>query len=354
MEVAVESTAPEQVSPRGQGRSTEVVSLGLGPIGLAITKAVLQKETLSLVGAVDSNDALVGRRLTELTPGADDQIIVSSQLDAVLSSTGGQGVVVQATASRLDAILPQLETIIACGWNVVSTSEELIHPHAANPDLGMQIDRLAREAGVSVLGAGINPGFLMDVLPLILTGICLSVDSVVVRRVVDTNLRRGQLQKKVGVGLAEAEFGERAMSGRLGHVGLRQSAHLIAETLGWPVDTYAEALSPVLAHSDVETPIGLVHQGEALGQHQVASVRSSGRERVRLELEMYAGAAGEDRIEIVGQPPVQQVIPGGVNGDIATAAIIANLVSVIGDARPGLLKIVDVLPLACSPSRTAT
>jgi 4-hydroxy-tetrahydrodipicolinate reductase len=350
----VQAKTAERVSPGGaDGQPTNVVSLGLGPIGLAIANAVLQKEKIALVGAVDSNQALAGRPLSEMTSTADDDLIVEAGLDALLGRTSGTGVVVQATASRVEAILPQLETIFAHGWNVVSTSEELANPELANPELASRIDQLAREADATVLGAGINPGFLMDVLPLVLTGICLDVESVAVRRVVDTNLRRIQLQEKVGVGLQQEEFEERAASGNLGHVGLRQSAYLIANKLGWEVEEYTEKLSPVLADHDSESPIATIHPGEALGQHQVGSVWSSGRERVRLELEMYAGAAAEDRIEIVGLPPIQQVIPGGVNGDLGTAAIISNLVPLVADAKPGLLTIADILPVAWSPSRTA-
>ncbi len=31
-----------------------------------------------------------------------------------------------------------------------------------------EVDRLAKEAGVAVLGTGVNPGFLMDLLPIAL------------------------------------------------------------------------------------------------------------------------------------------------------------------------------------------
>lgn len=350
----IQAKTAERVSPVGADvQPTNVVSLGLGPIGLAIANAVLQKEQLALVGAVDSNEALAGRPLSETAPTAGDDLIVDASLDALLARAPGKGVVIQATASRVEAIFPQLETILAHGWNVVSTSEELANPDLADPDLASRIDQLARRVGVTVLGAGINPGFLMDVLPLVLTGVCLDVESVAVRRIVDTNLRRVQLQEKVGVGLSQEEFEERAASGNLGHVGLRQSAHLIANKLGWKVERYTETLSPVLAEHDVESPIATIHKGEALGQHQVGSVWSSGRERVRLELEMYAGAAAEDRIEILGLPPIEQVIRGGVNGDLGTAAIISNLVTLVADANPGLLTIADILPVAWSPSRTA-
>jgi 4-hydroxy-tetrahydrodipicolinate reductase len=190
----------------------------------------------------------------------------------------------------------------------------------------------------------------MDVLPLLLTGLCLRVDSICVRRVVDTNARRPQLQAKVGVGITKEDFEAQAEAGRLGHVGLRQSAYLIAETLGWTNLLYADSLSPVLAAEETVTSIAAVREGDVIGQRQLATVQADGEERVRLELEMYAGADAEDRIQINGEPSIQQVISGGVNGDIATASVISNLVEAVESARPGLITMADLLPFSCAPA----
>jgi 4-hydroxy-tetrahydrodipicolinate reductase len=243
--------------------------------------------------------------------------------------------------------------IIGYGWNVLSTSEELTHAHAADSTLSLHVDQLASHMGVTVLGAGVNPGFLMDVLPLLLTGLCLRVDSIYVRRVVDTNARRPQLQAKVGVGMTKEDFETQAKAGRLGHVGLRQSAYLIAETLGWTNLRYVESLAPVVAVEETITPIAAVRAGEAVGQRQLATVHVDGEERVRLELEMYAGAEAGDEIQINGEPSIHQAISGGVNGDIATAAVISNLVEAVDDARPGLITMAELLPMACSPTRAS-
>ena len=332
---------------------TRVVSLGLGAIGIAIASVVVNKSDVELIAAVDASDALAGRSLAELVPNAPADITISPDLSSVLD-TAEKGVVVQATGSRLVDIAPQLETIIGHGWNVLSTSEELTHARAADSSLAQHLNQLASEMGVTVLGAGVNPGFLMDVLPLVLTGVCLRVDSITVRRIVDTNARRPQLQKKVGVGMTRAAFEADARAGRLGHVGLRQSAYLIADTLGWTNLRYSESLAPVIAEHAMATPIADVPSGDAIGQRQLATLEADGVERVRLELEMYAGADAEDRIQIKGDPSIDQVVAGGVNGDIATAAVISNLVQAVGNARPGLITMADLLPLACASAARAS
>jgi 4-hydroxy-tetrahydrodipicolinate reductase len=175
-----------------------------------------------------------------------------------------------------------------------------------------------------------------------------------VRRVVDTNQRRLPLQRKVGVGMTVEEFRARAEAGALGHVGLRQSAALLAAGLGWSIDAYEETLEPVVAAAGTQTGLGLVPAGGVIGQHQRASVLSGGRKVITYELIMAAGAAPTDAITIDGEPALRQVIEGGVNGDIGTEAVIVNLVPVISAAPPGLLAMRDLYPLAGEGASGAT
>ena len=65
--------------------------------------------------------------------------------------------------------------------NVISTAEQMAYPQAADPDLAKQMDKAAKENGVSVLGTGINPGFVLDLLVLALSGTCEEVDSIKAR-----------------------------------------------------------------------------------------------------------------------------------------------------------------------------
>ena len=118
------------------------------------------------------------------------------------------------------------------------------------------------------------------------------------------------------------------------HVGLEESARLIANGLGWKLERAEEALEPVVAAD-----------GTAAGVHQTARAWMAGREVVMLDLQMVMGAPDpRDEIIIEGKPPVNVVVRGGVQGDLATAAIVVNAIPVVVDARPGLLTMAD-LPL---------
>jgi 4-hydroxy-tetrahydrodipicolinate reductase len=208
------------------------------------------------------------------------------------------------------------------------------------------LDSIARARDVSILGSGINPGYLLDTLPLALSAACTSVTSVSVRRIVDTNRRRVPLQRKAGVGLDRLTFDAYVREGRIRHVGLEQSARLLAGGLGWATERWSEVIEPVIARQPVNTGVGNVSAGHALGLSQVGVATAYGRAIITYSLKMYAGAHEVDEIVIEGEPRVEAKLIGGVNGDKGTAAVIGNLVTLLPGARAGLLTMRDVMPLA--------
>jgi 4-hydroxy-tetrahydrodipicolinate reductase len=243
-----------------------------------------------------------------------------------------------STASRLPQIVDQLREIIELGLDCISTAEELTWPWLNHPALAEELDALAQERGVRVLGTGINPGFVMDLLPLLLTAPCRRVERIVARRIVDTATRRPQLQQKTGLGLTESEYRERAERGAIGHVGLRESAALLAAGLGWAPEAIDETIEPVIAGEGGGSPAPQVR-----GSRQTATAWVGGSECLRLELGMYAGAPDpRDEIAITGAPSFTVRIAGGIPGDEATPACVLNAIPPLLASMPGLLTLKDV------------
>jgi hypothetical protein len=333
----------------------DIALVGLGPIGAAIGRQLLRRGA-RLGAATDLDPAKVGRDLGDLLGIPQLGVVVSDALPAPPPAAGRRAVLVHAASSRLHDALPTLLGALERGWNVLSTCEELVWPAATDPGAARELDARARAAGTSVLGAGVNPVFLLDALVLVLSALCADLDAVEVRRVVDTDQRRIPLQHKAGVGLSEEEFRARATAGEVGHVGLRQSALLVAHRLGWRVLDYREEIEPVLAPEDRRTALGIVPRGTVLGQRQLAELRADEGHTLRYHLDMHSGATPVDEVRLSGTPPVHQVLLGGVNGDVATEAVVANLVPVVAEARPGLLDVGELAGFACSaawsPGRT--
>ncbi|MBN2255128.1 MAG: dihydrodipicolinate reductase [Deltaproteobacteria bacterium] len=324
-------------------QTINVIHYGLGPIGLETAKLVLSKKNLKIVGAVDISKEKAGRDLGAVMGlGRELGIPVTDRAQDLFSAQTAD-IVIHTAGSRITTIYSQLEEIIEAGINVISSSEELLFPFTANKGLAKDLDRAAREKGVTVLGTGVNPGFIMDALPLFLTGVCQDVKTVRVERFVDAGTRRLPLQQKVGAGLSPDVFREKVSQKLLGHVGLVESLQFVAHYLGISFDRIDEAIDPVVAEKAVSTAYFDLKPGDVLGiKHTVKGFKGAA-EIISLDLRMYVGNDDpHDTICIEGNPTISLRIDGGVAGDQATAAILVNSVPGVVAARPGLVTVKDL------------
>lgn len=347
LEHAGAEARPHNVEAYIQGEKTRTIHYGLGAIGSGVVRALLDDPSIEVVGAIDPHPNKAGKDLGEVAGlGRPLGVNVSFEAEPVLNDVYAD-VVVHCTGSSLTEVYLQLMSLIGAEKSVVSSCEELSFPWQRHPDIAQKIDRRAKEVGVRVLGTGVNPGFAMDLLPLMAATVCRQVNSVRVRRIVDTSQRRVQLQRKTGAGLSVKGFEEGARAGGIGHVGLRESVFMIADTLGFrKLDEVTETLEPVITKKRLRSEYFSIESGYVAGLRQSARGVIDDREVVRLDLEMSMNAENpRDVIEIDATPPVRLQIPGGISGDVATASIIANCVPFIAQSRMvGLLTMRD-LPL---------
>ena len=323
-----------------------VIQYGLGPIGSEIARLVVRRKGLELVGGLDIDPAKVGKDVGQVIGlGRPLGLVISDDPRAVLARAGAE-VVLHSTGSHLEQIYPQLAEIIEASLSVISTSEELAYPWAQHPDLAEKLDQLAREHGVTVLGTGVNPGFIMDTLSIVLSGVCQEVRRVMAKRVVDAAKRRLRLQQKVGAGLSVEEFEERVRAGTVRHVGLTESVALIADALGWQLDAIEETIEPVVAERPVRSEFIAVEAGQVAGVRQMGWGLKDGQAAIVLDLRVYLGAPeGEgDSILIEGTPQVEMTVRG-VHGDLATAAMVVNAIPRVLAAPPGLMTMKDLPPV---------
>ncbi len=321
-----------------------VILFGAGPLGLNILAFLMDRSDLKLVGVVDLNPALSGKRISELVEGGFSDLVVSNSLEAALAEAPeSPDVAVVATVSSIRELLPCIRELAKRKLDIVTTCEEMTYPWIQHPAEAAEIDDICESNGVSILGTGVNPGFLMDYLPAVLSSIHQRVDHVLVERVQDAAARRVSFQKKIGAGFSLEKFERERVRGSLRHVGLPESLHMIAAVMNWNLDSQSETLEPVLAATDLATGYKSISAGELAGVEQVATGSVGGEEKIRL---CFRAAVGEekpfDRILISGNPGAELIIPGGVNGDVATCAIIVNAIRAIQRTGPGLRTMVDV------------
>jgi hypothetical protein len=319
-----------------------VIQYGLGPIGSAVARHVVERAGVKLVGGVDIDPAKAGKDVGEVIGlGRPLGFAVAGNLAQVLARTEGD-VVIHTTSSYFDLFKDQIVEILEAGLDVVSTAEELSFPWLAHPEEAAEIDAVAKRAGKTVLGTGVNPGFIMDTLPLSVTAICQQVDRIEVTRVINASTRRGPFQAKIGSGLTVADFEAKMAQGRMGHVGLPESVGMVFDTLGRKLAHYESDVEPVVAERLVKTDYFEVQPGQVMGLKQVARGYTDEGEFMTLTF-IAALEAGEDgdTITITGKPDLEVKLKG-TNGDLATVAIAVNAVRRVKKAAPGLVTMQDL------------
>lgn len=327
------------------GEPITIAQFGLGPIGLETAKLAATKPWIRVIGAIDIHPTKAGRDLGDLT-GANSLKGASVYPSAEeLLARAQPDVVLHTTVSKVKDAFPQLESLVSRGVSVVSSCEELIFPHLNEPGLAARLDKICRENAARIVATGVNPGFVMDVLPLCLTGVSREVRSISIQRVVNASTRRAPLQKKIGSGLQPGEFRRRFNEGRAGHAGLKESLALIAHALDWTAEDITETAEPVIAVHDIRTQFLEVKKGLTCGLHQRAEAKVNGQVCLVLDLQIYLEAKDpHDAIQIAGEPPLNAVLHGGVAGDEATVAALVNTARRILEAKPGL-RLITELPL---------
>lgn len=331
-----------------RAKPLRLIQFGLGPIGCACVTALLSDARFKLVGAIDVDPAKVGRDVGEVAGiGKKTGVIVTADTAKFIRRARADAVL-HTTSSSLPAVAPQLETLIRARVNIVSSTEELSYPWRRHPALSKRLDKLAAKHGVRLLGTGVNPGFVMDALPVMLATATLGVTEIRLTRRVDAALRRGPLQRKVGCGMSVGDFNKRARAGLIGHVGLVESLLMTAHGLGWQLTRFTDTIKPVVATRAIHTNHVSAKKGEVCGIRQNAVGVATDGKRITLSLEMSLGAKDpRDEIVITGTPDLHIVIPGGTRGDQATVACLINAVPRLLGTTPGLKTLLD-LPLGPS------
>ncbi|WP_054857172.1 dihydrodipicolinate reductase [Vulcanisaeta sp. JCM 16159] len=318
------------------------VIYGVGPIGQLIARVAFSRG-FDIVGAIDIDPQKVGKDLGEaIGLGKTLGIRIESNADKALKDAKPD-VVLHSTGSFFDRIYPQIMKAIRAGADVVSTCETLAWPWYRYPDLAELVDNYARSRDVTVLGAGVNPGFVFDALPAVLSVTLTRLDKITVIRSLDASKRRYSFQKKIGLGMMPSQFTDALGRGEItAHVGFAESVLLLANITGLKLDRVEEGQEALIAERNYETQYFKIEPGQVKGVVGHGSGFINGKEVVRVELRACVGCEDFEEVRLEGDPPITWRSTG-TPGDPATAAVIVNLIPRVLNARPGLITLKDLI-----------
>lgn len=328
----------------------KVVIWGFGAMGRGMADMLLTKKGVEITGVCDLHPDLIGKSMfNALTKkqGEHPEVIVSNDIDSLLNKDNVD-LVLLATDSFTKKAFPKMVKVLEKGINVISTAEEMAYPKAQEPELAKELDKVAKANGVTVLGTGINPGFIMDLLVVALTGVMSDVKHIEANRVNSLSPFGPAVMEEQGVGITIDEFNHGVETDTLaGHVGFAESIYMIADAIGVKLDKFEQQMAPIVTTIDRKSPYGFAKAGNVAGVNMTGQglindeVFINMKHPQQIEPEMEGTHTG-DYITIKGTPEVNMAITPEIDGGIGTIAMCVNMIPHVLNARPGLKTMIDL------------
>lgn len=328
--------------------NVKVIIWGLGAMGGGIADMLLKKKGVEIVGAVGRGNK-IGKSMYDYIKterGSHPDVIIGALEDVVKENAAD--VVLICTDSFTRNAFDKIKYCLEKKINVISSAEEMAYPKAQEPELAEELNRIAKANGVTVLGTGINPGLMMDLLVVIFTGACEEVEHITARRVNSLSPFGPAVMEEQGIGITVEEFKNGVETGKLaGHVGFAESIGMIADAIGWKLSDFKQSMEPIVTEVDRKSTYGFAKTGDVAG----CAMKGYGYVGGELKIEMdhpqqiepqLAGVETGDYVIIKGTPNVNMANKPEIPGGIGTIAMCVNMIPHVINARPGLKTMIDL------------
>nr|WP_321501037.1 2,4-diaminopentanoate dehydrogenase [uncultured Dethiosulfovibrio sp.] len=328
--------------------AVKVIIWGLGAMGKGMAEMMLKKQGFEIVGVV-GRGAKIGKSMydfLEMPKGDRPDVLIGAPEDVIVP--GAADVVLLCTDSFVKGTFDKIKFVAERKINVVSSAEEMAYPKAQEPELAVEIDKIAKENGVTVLGTGINPGLMMDLLVVIFTGACESVEHITARRVNSLSPFGPAVMEEQGIGITEEDFRKKSAAGELaGHVGFAESIHMIGDAIGWNVEEVTQTMEPIVTEVDRKSPYGFAKAGDVAGCAMKGFGKVAGEIKIEMDhpqqIEPHLGGTDTgDYIIIKGTPDVNMANKPEIPGGIGTIAMCVNMIPHVINAKAGLKTMLDL------------
>lgn len=330
--------------------NVKVAIWGFGAMGSGMARMILNKKGIEIVGVCDMHPDRMGKDIHEVL-GVERKnnkpVIINGNIEEVLTEKCCD-IVLCATDSYTKDAFPRLKFCLEKKVNVISTAEEMSFPKAQNPELAEELDKIAKANGVSILGTGINPGHIMDLLVIVMTGCMVDVEHIEAKRVNSLSPFGPTVMHEQGVGFTVENFMKGVEDGSMaGHVGFHESVGMIGEALGWKVEKFEQQMKPIVTTVDRKSPYGFAKAGDVAGVNMTGQGYVDGEVKIdmihpqQIEPEMEGTHTG-DYVTIKGTPPINLANTPEVEGGLGTIAMCVNMIPQVINATPGLKTMIDL------------
>lgn len=336
-----------------------VAQWATGAMGRSMLKGLIERPEFEVAGVLVHDPAKVGRDAGSLVgtgpigieATGDPAEIMALDADCVLYAALPASIFDGDPHGDLDTIC----ALLASGKNLITVTG-LVDPHMHGPGLVRRLEESCAAGGTSLHGTGINPGFMGDLLPLTLSGLCRTIDHIYVRECADFagHPSRSFVHDLIGLGKGEDEYLSALPATRLVSRSLfGESVHLLATGLGRTLDHLDVGHEYLVADEDFTIAAGPVAKGTISAVRWTFNAMIDGRPLITSEHVHKADAervrdwaATGNAVRIQGRPSIALKLDHdwASDGIVAAAAHAVNAIPAVCAAPPGIRTFLD-LPL---------
>jgi len=300
-----------------------VIQWATGKLGTSILRESLLRPEFEVVGCFVYTDEKAGRDVGELAglpPVGVKATMDRDQISALDADVVFHCPQLQPTMDEHDR---DVAALLESGKNVISIAG-YAYPPGEGRDRAARLQKACEDGDATLMGTGINPGFVCERLATTLTGLCTDIKHVHVIEAYDCSCAPPMMAGVMGFGQTPEVY-EMIASQPIWDAMYIGILHDAVDRLGGRVDRIEKQrecfLSPADQHDGVPVP---VNQGTVAGIRRRWSAWMDGDAFYTLELHWYVGAPvpelhGESgwTVTIDGTPSVQ--------AGVRTAATLADL-----------------------------
>lgn len=335
-------------------KTYKIIVRGLGNVGRAAIRMIMEKESLCLVGAIDIDPKKVGKDVGEVFGFGKAGIIVSSDVDGVLAMDAD--VVLDYTPLVRDdkgGFTPSALEIcraLKAKKNVITTIP-IYYSQLLTPELFQLINDCAMENNVTYLPSGLLPGAYASYIPMVISGIMGRIDKIVVESGEDDQHNFSSWVKVFGYGIDPDVFPcEKLKAGIVSYY--VSGVYEMGDRLGFKFDDFKNTHEVFTAPEDLHPVWGTVKKGTICGHRFTMTGIVNGEEKVTLryvhkicddvvpEPKIYdkihiEGLPGDVDVELKGMMPLDESY-------VTSAAPTVNIIPAVVETTPGFRQAMDL------------
>jgi hypothetical protein len=252
-------------------RKYRVIQWGMGLCGTPAVRMMLGKKSINMVGVIVNRPEKVGKDIGEIAGFSPVGIQASNNVEEILKMDAD--VVIHMTSSSMmevgnwDKNKDEIIMALKARKNVITTTG-FVYPWRTCPEMCHQLDVIAKENGVTLLGTGAAPGFHPEFLPLILSGTLARIDHILIRQWEDDTPVTAAWFNYLGYGKSLDEIGSEGTN-KIKNALINfyaESFYCIADALGWKLNEIRSRSEYFTAKETLQVALGEIKPGTICAQ----------------------------------------------------------------------------------------